>query len=429
MHDDLKNRFTTTALDPVRWVQAGKLLDAENKRIVENAHLVYNQHHILHVGTEPPPAELLGKTKKTPDVILPEYSILPGLIDGHAHLFLRGDELNNELRTLYQNQDAKVLLEIAKKRVQILGRLGVIALRDGGDKDNVGLQLSRLRSSPDQPPFAAYVFSPGAAIHRRGRYGSFFGAPVEDFSDIDSCVQSRVDAGADHIKIVPTGIINFAKGMVTAAPQFSVADIQQFKQAAQSRGKHLMAHASGDVGIGYAIEGGVDTIEHGFFITHDQLMQMRDRGISWVPTFSPVQEQLDHADVMGWDAKIVDHLKRILDNHAKSLNKALDMGVNILVGSDAGSCGVAHGTGLIYEMELLERAGMRTLDILCQVTHGNHLSLTNRQPIGLLKPQYLSRFILTEHNPFESIKNLHRNRYTIFDGNIEDIEIHSTDIL
>ena len=155
-------------------------------------------------------------------------------------------------------------------------------------------------------------------------------------------MKACVDEGADHIKIVPTGIINFAKGLVVAKPQFSVEEIQQFKNAARSHQKHVMAHASGDVGVGHAIDGGVDTVEHGFFITDDQLKKMRDKGISWVPTFTPVQEQVDHADVMDGKARPWAISRKILENHAQSLQKALAMGVNVLVGSDSGSCGVAQ---------------------------------------------------------------------------------------
>ena len=156
------------------------------------------------------------------------------------------------------------------------------------------------------------------------------------------------------------------------------------------------------------------------FITDDQLKKMRDAGISWVPTFTPVQEQVDHADVMGWTGETLANLKKILENHARSLQKAIALGVNVLVGSDSGSCGVAHGTGLIREMELLENAGMPTLDILCQATHGNNSLLTNRQPYGSLEKDFKPRFILTKHNPLETVKNLYLDRLVLFDGEVQD---------
>ncbi len=418
MNPDLPAQLRVTPANPIRWLVVGQLLDAKNRRVLKITHLVYDQNQILHVGSAAPPAAILnGKT--LPDLTLPEYTALPGLIEGHSHTFLEGAELAAAKRAAYQKQDPESLFQKAKARLPILARLGVIALRDGGDKDQVGLRLSKLTAGPDCPPFAARVFSPGAGIHRQGRYGSFFGRPLEEFADIASCVQSRIAEGADHIKIVPTGIINFAQGQVLAPPQFSVEIIQQFSQAAHAQHKHLMAHASGEVGVGQAIAGGVDTVEHGFFITDEQLARMRDQHVSWVPTFAPVQEQVDHADLMGWTGETLANLEKILANHARSLQKAVALGVNVLVGSDSGSCGVAHGSGLFYEMELLENAGMPTLDILCQVTHGNNRVLTTKQPYGSLEKGFLPRLIVTQHNPLATVKNLTRERWVVFDGAAE----------
>jgi imidazolonepropionase-like amidohydrolase len=418
MIQDLLAKLRVTSASPTRWIVVGQLLDARNRRILKGAHLVYNRHQILHVGTEAPEVAL-SNGLEAPDLTLLEYTALPGLIEGHSHTFLEGAELVAGQRAEYQRQDALTLYQKAEARLHTMARMGIIAMRDGGDKDGVGLRLSKLTAADDCAPFTARVFSPGAGIHRQGRYGAFFATPLEDHADIESCVQARVMEGADHIKIVPTGIINFAKGEVLAKPQFNVGEIQQFKRAAHAHHRHLMAHASGEVGVGFAIDGGVDTVEHGFFISDDQLASMRDKEISWVPTFTPVQVQLDHADIMGWTGEALDNLRRILDKHARSLQRAIAMGVNVLVGSDSGSCGVAHGTGLFYEMELLEKAGMPTLDILCQATHGNNCALTRKQPFGSLDTGFKPRFFVTQGNPLETVRNLHRERLVVFDGEAE----------
>ncbi len=418
MPPDVLANLRVTPAYPLRWIVVGKLLDAANHRVLTNAHLIYNSSNILYVGNEQPTAAVTGG-RLTPDLILADFTALPGLIEGHSHTFLEGAELAAEKRGIYQKQDPATLYQLAAARLQVLARLGIIAMRDGGDKDGVGLRLSR-DTVPDRcPAFTARVFSPGAGIHRLGRYGGFFSTPVEDHLSIESCVQARVAEGADHIKIVPTGIINFAKGAVTAKPQFEVGEIQQFRQAAHANRRHLMAHASGEIGVGHAIDGGVDTLEHGFFISSDQLAKMRDKDIAWVPTFTPVQEQVDHSDIMGWDAPTLDHLRRILDNHARSLQQALALGVTVLVGSDSGSCGVAHGTGLLYEMELLEMAGMPTLDILCQATRGNSLRLIGGDHFGSLEAGFRPRFILTATDPLASVRNLQHERLVVFDGAAE----------
>ena len=159
----------------------------------------------------------------------------------------------------------------------------------------------------------------------------------------------------------------------------------------------------------------VDSVEHGFFIRDDQLARMRDRQISWVPTFAPVQEQVDHADAMGWDDKIVSNLQRILDQHAASLVKAHAMGVPIIAGSDAGSVGVAHATGFLNELVLMERAGLSSLAVINAATGNSANRLGYKENFGRITPGDLSRFILTRHSPLDGVANLAKPKHIIFD--------------
>ena len=198
------------------------------------------------------------------------------MTDAHTHFFLEGGELDPDKRSAFLKQSPAELLDHAKRRLEKLVRLGVMATRDAGDKDGVGLALSKLCASSERP-LMPYIDSPGAAIHHRGRYGAFMAEPLEDCLTPRQCVEARVKEGADRIKLIPTGIINFKKGAVTAAPQMSTEEIAEFVAAAKMFGKQTLAHASGDVGIESVIDGGVDTIEHGFFLRDDQLAKMRDR--------------------------------------------------------------------------------------------------------------------------------------------------------
>ena len=210
--------------------------------------------------------------------------------------------------------------------------------------------------------------------------------PFEDCLTPLQCVEARVNAGAYRIKLIPTGIINFKKGAVTAEPQMTAERIREFVAAARSFGRQTLAHASGDTGIERAIEGGVDTIEHGYFVRDDQLGKMRDRQIAWVPTFAPVQKQVDHADRVGWDAAVVANLNRILDRHAESMVKAHAMGVKVIAGSDAGSYGVAHGLGLLQELELMQGAGLPSLAVIHAAAGASSDRLAFREKFGSIKP-------------------------------------------
>jgi imidazolonepropionase-like amidohydrolase len=397
------------------WLCVGTLLDGVSIKPLRNAHIVYDKNQILFVGENSPPADVLNAGQREPDMDLPDYTLLPGLIEAHAHFFLEGGELNPDKRAAYLKQTPGELLRLARPRLEKLVRLGVIAVRDAGDKDGVGLALSKLCASSSRP-LMPYVDSPGAAIHHKGRYGSFMAEPMEDFSSPGQCVEARVKAGADRIKLIPTGIINFKKGAVTAEPQMTTDEVRALVVAAKTFGRQTFAHASGDAGIERALDGGVDSVEHGFFVRADQLAKMRDRQIGWVPTFAPVQEQVDHAEVMGWDAEVVSNLKKILDQHAASLVKAHKMGVRIIAGSDAGSYGVAHGIGLLNELELMEHAGLPAAAVINAATGAGSSRLAFKEKFGQIKPGFLSRFILTRHSPWGGVANLRKQKFVMFDG-------------
>jgi imidazolonepropionase-like amidohydrolase len=397
------------------WLRVGTLLDGCSTAPLPNAHVVYNAQQVLFVGENSPPRDVLGPDQRTPDADLPDYTLLPGLIDAHTHLFLEGGELDPAERSAYLQQSPAQLLDLARPRLEKLLRLGIVACRDAGDKDGVGLALARLSASP-APPLVPYIDSPGAAIHHHGRYGSFIAEPLENFPSPHACVEARVRAGADRIKLIPTGIIDFKAGAVASTPQMTTEEIRALVSAAQAFGKQTFAHASGDSGIDRTIDGGVDTIEHGFFLRDDQLARMRDRNIAWVPTFAPVQKQLDHADRMGHDSAALSNLKKILDQHAATLLKAHQLGVTILAGSDAGSYGVPHGLGLQYELQCIERAGLSPLTVLNAATGAPSQRLAFKDNFGQIRPGCRSRFILTQHSPLNTIANLQKPRTVLFDG-------------
>jgi imidazolonepropionase-like amidohydrolase len=399
------------------WLRVGILLDGTSRQPLRNANIIYDRNEIIFAGVDSPPAQILHDNRRAPDWDLPDYTLLPGLIEAHAHFFLEGGELDLDKRAAYLTQTPERLLQSARTRLAKVVQLGIIGVRDAGDKDGVGLSLSKLYAS-SQRPLMPYIDSPGAAINHQGRYGGFMADALENHASPRACVESRIKAGADRIKIIPTGIINFKKGAVTTEPQMATAEIQELQAAAQSFGRQTFAHASGDTGIERALDGGVDSIEHGFFVRDDQLAKMRDRQIAWVPTFAPVQRQVDHADRMGWDANIVSNLRKILDGHAASLVKAHEMGVQIIAGSDAGSYGVPHGLGFFYELELMERAGLTPLAVLNAATGAPSSRLAFKEKFGQIKPGFRPRFIVTRHSPLETVANLGKDKLVVFDGQI-----------
>lgn len=401
------------------WLRVGTLIDGVASTPLIDAHLVYDRDGIRHVGGAGslPPRDLLAPGQTAPDAHFPGATLLPGLIEAHAHLFLEGRLLDAEKRSQHFKKSNAELLEDARSRLEKLVRLGVVGVRDAGDRNGVGLALSRLCQSPDRP-LMPYVDSPGAGIHHRGRYGRFMSDPIEDHDSLEACVVSRIEAGADRIKLIATGIIDFEKGAVVTLPQMPAEEVAALVGAAKAYGRQTFAHASGEDGIDNALDGGVDSIEHGYFVGDDQLAMMRDKNIAWAPTLAPVQRQVDHADLIGWSDGVVANLRRIMDAHSASLARALDMGVTIIAGSDAGSYGVAHGIDFLYELELMERAGLPPIAVINAATGNSSGRLGYRESFGRIAPGYLPRFLVTEHSPLEGLSNLRKEKVVVFDGEV-----------
>ncbi|MGA7160942.1 MAG: amidohydrolase family protein [Bacteroidota bacterium] len=401
------------------WLRVGTLIDGDTKLPLRNPHVVYDAASILYVGEEkhPPPPTLVNPEQSHPDLELPEFTLLPGLIEAHSHMILEGSELNSKQRANNSKKPHADLLEGSRRKLERLVSLGIVGVRDAGDKMGIGLSLSKIYSSPERR-LMPYIDSPGAAIHHRGEYGSFMSEPVENFGSPRECIQSRIDGGAERIKLISSDVIDFKTGRVVKEPQMTAGEVRDFVTIAREFKRQTFAHATGDRGIENVIEGGVDSVEHGFFIRDDQLERMRDRQIAWVPTFAPVQKQIDYADVMGWNDKIVSQLRNILDRHSASLLKAEALGVPVLAGSDAGAPGVPHGIGLIDELCLMERAGLSSIAVLRCATGNSSRLLQFKERFGLVKPGYQSRFILTRYSPLEGVENLRKKKYVVFDGEV-----------
>jgi len=401
------------------WVRVGQLIDGDSAVARRDADVLFNARQIVFVGTggQTPPRELLPEGVSGPDAILPGHTLLPCLIEAHAHLFLDGAPVNLEQRERYLKESPRWLLERGRARWPRILQCGVGTVRDAGDKDGVGLALA-VEAKKHQGKLAQtpWIDSPGAAIHHKGRYGAFMGQALEEHGDLEACVAARVAQGADRIKMLVSGIINFKAGKVTTPPQLSIDEVRRLVAAAKAHGRQTFAHASGTEGVEHSIEGGVTTVEHGFFVTREQLAKMRDRDIGWVPTFAPVQSQIDCAGEMGWDDTVVGHLKRIIEGHQASLRLAQEMGVKVVAGSDAGGCGVPHGVGLLQEMCQMEAAGMRPMNVLRAATGVSAEVLQFAEQVGRIAAGCRSRMIFTEHDPLAGVVNLQKAKTILFDG-------------
>lgn len=307
--------------------------------------------------------------------------LMPGLVDAHVHLFLHGEPTDAPSRSAHAKKPVAELTEAARASARRALGCGVTLVRDAGDKHGINHVIRN--EALDADAGLCRVRSGGSGIKRARRYGAFMATDVDDVASIRASV-ARLAEDCDEIKLILTGIIDFEAGAVTDEPQFTLEEARLVVDTARACGRKTFVHCSGSKGLAIAARAAVGSIEHGFFMDREILSIMRDHQVAWTPTFSPVHFQWAQPQAVGWSADTVGHLRRILDNHARYLGLAHEMGVSLLLGTDAGSMGVEHGQAMIEEIRRYVEAGLSLEATLAAATSGNrrHFGLPARLAVG-----------------------------------------------
>lgn len=281
--------------------------------------------------------------------------LLPGLVDAHVHLFLDGAVTDGKLRSAHLRQPLEQLMAAARVSARQALARGITLVRDAGDRHGIN---NRIRAEAASPASGLpQVRSGGLGVKRAERYGGFMATDVDNADSIRQSV-TELARSSDEIKLILTGIIDFDAGAVTDEPQFDLEDARLVVATALASGRKTFAHCSGAKGLAIAAQAGVGSIEHGFFMTREILTTMAANAVAWTPTFCPVHFQWMHPESVGWSPQTVGKLRRILDEHARHLLLAHQMGVKLLLGTDAGSMGVEHGHAVFEEIDRYLEAGL-----------------------------------------------------------------------
>ncbi len=330
--------------------------------------------------------------------------LMPGLVDAHVHLFLDGAPTDGATRSAHLKQSLEDLTEAARRSARQALECGVTLVRDAGDRHGIN---NRIREEAKSAKDLARVRSGGLGVKRPKRYGAFMATDVEDETAIRESV-ARLAAENDEIKLILTGIIDFAAGAVTDEPQFDLDSTRLVVETARAQGRQTFAHCSGEKGLATAARAGIGSIEHGFFMSRETLAIMRDNQVAWTPTFCPVHFQWAKPEAIGWSPETVGNLRRILDSHAEHLRLADEMGVTLLLGTDAGSMGVEHGYAMFEEIDRYLEAGLTLEKTLCAATSAARRHFGFEQPkLGAGAP---FDAVLLDASPFTDINALRKPR-------------------
>jgi len=334
-------------------------------------------------------------------------TILPHLVDSHVHLFMSGsDDPNVRERQLISEYPAA--RKVIESHLQRHEECGVMAVRDGGDRS---AHVLRYTSETEGASRNVTIRSAGKAWRQPGRYGSLIGRPPPEGITLAAAIALE-DDGAEHIKIVNSGLNSLTDFGKTTPPQFNLNEFKAAVKAADRRGLPVMVHANGPEPVNIAVEAGCRSIEHGFFMGLNNLATLADQGVFWVPTavtMKAYSEMLVPGDPRREGAL------RNLEHQLEQLRQAHQIGVRVAAGSDAGSLGVDYGPGVIEEMRLLVEAGFSLSEaVQCATMTG--AELLNLAEKGILSVGQKADILAVQGPPEGLFDQLQRNTILVHAG-------------
>lgn len=393
-----------------RLIKAGLLIDGTGKKPLANAIIALEGDLIKEVG----PAESFSRESLDGEVLdLSHCAILPGLIDCHVHLFLEGIFDLSERGVRWKESKEITLIRAMKNLQQTLQR-GVTTVRDLGGPDKINLLLKK--SVNKGIIHGPRVITSGQAISITGGHFHYGGGWEADGpSEMVKAVREQVKAGADLIKIMMTGCVNFVRedaGCVELSPE----ETEVLVREAHRLGKRIAVHANGPLGIAQALESGVDTIEHGALLDLEMVKRISQKGVYWVPTLMPFQRMLDYSLQYACPSLPQGGIERVYTKHKEMVKAGVKLGAKVLAGTDAGALGVEHGD-LVGELKLLvENEIFTPEEAIRAATFQAAEALGWEKKIGTLEPGKKADIIGVRGNPLQDVGDLAKVTAVLKDG-------------
>ena len=383
-------------------LHAARVLDVQSGKMTAPGEVLVQGDRISEVGStvsHPAGAEVID---------LGDRTLMPGLIDAHVHLFLHvGAE---DMQTIKESVPERTLTAMGAAKDDLMA--GFTAERDMGT-EGAGSADTAVRNAINKGLF------PGPRLRISGNAISIVGGhedainynPAQHiFSNADyannaielvATIRRQYKEGADFTKIYETGRDQLRNGVYNSIYQYTVAELTAAVQEAARMGKKVAVHATGEPGAGYAVQAGVASVDHGYFLSDETMKMMKEKHIPVVPTFAITESRNNGRNSAS------------LDFHITQFQRQLAAGVPVVVGSDVGP--FPHGTQAL-EYVLLVKHGMTPLGaIQAGLLNGAKLLDWDGQ-IGELKTGYYADIIAVPGDPLKDITALQKVAFVMKGG-------------
>ena len=362
--------------------------------------------------------EAVGKLTNIPreaiKINLKGKTLLPGLIEGHSHLFLHPyNETSWDDQVLKESRAERTARAVMHAKATLMA--GFTTVRDLGTEgaayDDAGIKTAIVKGIISGPRMLVAT----KAIVATGSYGPKSdvtelqllrgAAEVGGMEELSREIRTQIGNGADLIKLY--GDYRWGrKG--EAAPTFSLEEITRAVEIAGGSGRKVVVHATTPEAMRRAAMAGVSTIEHGDDGTPEIFALMKSKGVALCATIAAGEAVSEYR---GWKRN-EPAPARIIEKR-KSFAAALASGVTIVMGGDVGV--YTHGDNA-REMELMVDYGMKPLEVLRSATSVNADVFGINDELGRIRPGLLADIIAVEGNPAINISAIRKIALVIKDG-------------
>lgn len=386
----------TAQTQPALLLKPARVFDGIDPKPHEGWQVLVEDGRITAVGpnlTAPADARIID---------LPGQTLMPGLIEGHGHLFLHAyNETSWDDQVLHEHLALRTARAVVHARQTLMA--GFTTERDLGT-EGAGYADVGLKQAINQGiiPGPRLVVSTRAIV-AKGAYGPKGFEPGVDVplgaeeasgvEDIVRVVRSQITAGADVVKLYAD--YRWGPGE-PSRPTFSAAELKAAIDAAHDAGRPVAVHAGTAEGMRRSIAAGADTIEHGYGGTPDIFKTMKERGMFYCPTLAASDATSRYR---GWNGAAP--APAAVTESLKAFAIARQSGVALCVGGDVGV--YPHGDNA-REMEQMAAAGMPAAQVLISATSVNAKMLRMNDRIGALKPGLLADIVSVTGDPTQDIK-------------------------
>lgn len=328
--------------------------------------------------------------------------VLPGLIDAHVHL--RSGSVGN--RDLDAKLTAADFMARALMNARVTLNRGVTTVRDAGSSFGIGVAVRRAISAGWHA--GPHVQAAGEPFSITGGHGDpqnswpehvhwQTGTLVDSVDDARRAARRQVRDKVDWLKFMASGGVS-SVGDKSTEIGLEEVDMRAAIVVAKNAGIRTMAHAQAADAIDNAIRAGVDSIEHGFYLSDWAIDTMANQGVALVPTLSAMVQILQHEKEVAQST--VEKAKIARDAHFDSVRRALAGGVPIVMGTDAGTPFNFHGDNA-QELLYLHQAGLSVWQCLraATIAAGQLLGL----PTGRLARDNWADLTIWSDNPVDDL--------------------------